>query len=186
MAQSVLVTLTTAGVDSGPFSLYSDADGYAVPIVTGVSKAALLAGYLVSVPDLATIVKVLSTGVCTNFDLIPISATSTSTTTSTSTSTSTSTTTSTTTSTSTSTSTSTTTSTTTSYCQSIGAGTGCFNWNFTADTGGAIVQWTNCSGVNQSVALSGGESGSACLCDGQTPNVISGSLSLITQVGQCV
>lgn len=183
MAQSVLVTLSVAGVDSGPFSLYSDADGYAVPIVTGISRTTMLAGYLVSVPDAATTIKVLSTGACTNYDLIPISLTTTTTTTSTtSTTTSTTSTTSTTTSTSTST---TTTSTTTSYCQSIGAGAGCFNWNFTADTGGAIVQWTDCSGNNQSVALSDGESGSACLCDGQTPNVISGSLSLITQVGQC-
>lgn len=183
MAQSVLVTLTTAGVDSGPFSLYSDADGYAVPIVTGVSRAALLAGYLLSVPDAATTIKVLSTGVCTNFDLIPISLTTT-TTTSTSTSTTTSTSTSTST---TSTSTSTTTSTTTSYCSTVpGAGAGCFNWNFTADTGGAVVQWTDCNGNNQSVALGDGESGSACLCDGQTPNVISGSLSLISQVGQCI
>ncbi len=184
MAQTVLVTLTVAGADTGPFNIYSDADGYSVPVAIGVSKASLLAGYNVTVPDAATIIKVQSTGVCTNFDLIPIGITTTTSTSTTSTST-TSTTTSTTSTTSTSTSTTTTT-TTTSYCDSIGAGAGCFNWNFTADTGGAIVQWTDCSGNNQSVALSDGESGGACLCDGQTPNVISGSLSLITQVGQCV
>jgi len=174
MAQTVLVTLTTAGIDSGPFSIYSDADGYAIPVVTGISRITMLAGYTVTVPDTATTIKVLSIGACTNYELFPIIA-STTTTTSTTGNTSTS---------STSTS-STTTSTTTSYCDSIGAGAGCFNWNFTADTGGAVVQWTNCSGNNQSVALSDGESGSACLCDGQTPSVISGSLSLITQVGQC-
>jgi len=33
--------------------------------------------------------------------------------------------------------------------------------------------------------LSGGDSGTACLCDGQTPNVLEGSLSIISQVGTC-
>lgn len=85
----------------------------------------------------------------------------------------------------TTTTTSTTSTTTTTYCQSIGAGAGCFNWTFTAGETGAIVQWTDCSGNNQTSVLSGGDSGSACLCDGQSPNVLEGSLSIISQVGQC-
>ena len=68
MAQTVLITLTTAGLDTGPFNLYSDADGYVTPFEIGVSKAALVAGYTsVVVPDAATIIRVVSTGVCTNF-----------------------------------------------------------------------------------------------------------------------
>lgn len=68
MAQTVLITLTTAGLDTGPFNLYSDADSYVTPFETGVSKAALVSGYTSTVvPDAATIIRVDSTGVCTNF-----------------------------------------------------------------------------------------------------------------------
>lgn len=64
----VLITLTTAGVDTGPFDLYSDADTYAAPFETGVSKSALLAGYgSSSVPGTATTIRVKSTGTCTNY-----------------------------------------------------------------------------------------------------------------------
>jgi hypothetical protein len=80
----------------------------------------------------------------------------------------------------------TTTTTTLTYCQSIGAGAGCFNWDFTAGATGAIVQWTDCNGNNQTSVLNEGESGNACLCDGATPNVLEGSLATISQVGQCV
>jgi len=94
---TALITLTTAGADSGPFNLYSNIDGYTSAFESGVSKSALLAGYSSSVvPDYTTIVRILSTGVCTNY--IDVTLTSPSTTTSTSTSTSTSTTTTTTTS----------------------------------------------------------------------------------------
>ena len=65
---TVLITLITAGANSGPFDLYSDVDGYASPFETGVSKAALLLGYSSSlVPDIATVVRVFSTGACTNY-----------------------------------------------------------------------------------------------------------------------
>lgn len=111
MAQTVLITLTSAGADTGPFDLYSDADGFAVPFETGVSKVALQGGYLsVLVPDAATQIRVQSDSVCTNFSDLSIQTTTTTTSTSTSTTT---TTTSSTTTTTTSTSTSTTTTTTT-------------------------------------------------------------------------
>ena len=65
---TVLVTLSLAGTDVGPFNLYSNVDGYTTPIVTGVSRAALLAGYnLTGVPDTASIIRTSSTGTCTNF-----------------------------------------------------------------------------------------------------------------------
>ena len=35
---TVLLTLTTAGSDTGPFNLYSDVDGYISAFETGVSK----------------------------------------------------------------------------------------------------------------------------------------------------
>jgi hypothetical protein len=65
---TVLITLTTAGTDSGPFNLYSNLDGYTSAFESGVSQAALLAGYASSlVPDYTTIVRILSTGTCTNY-----------------------------------------------------------------------------------------------------------------------
>lgn len=81
----VLVTLTTPGADTGPFNLYSSID-LINPLVTGISRAALIAGYtLNSVPDAATYVRVTSTGACTNSLNInitnPVSPTTTTTTT---------------------------------------------------------------------------------------------------------
>lgn len=65
---TVLVTLTLAGTDVGPFDLYSDVDGYTTPIATGVSRSALLAGYsLAGVPDTASVIRAQSTGTCTNY-----------------------------------------------------------------------------------------------------------------------
>jgi len=83
MAQTVLITLTVAGADTGPFNLLSDADGYAVPFETGVPKASLVSGYTsVLVPDLATIIRVQSTSVlCPNYVDLPISGLTTTTTT---------------------------------------------------------------------------------------------------------
>lgn len=83
---TVLVTLTLAGGDTGPFSLYSDADGFVNPLVTSVSRAALEAGYsLTNVPDGATIIRAQSTGTCTNFIDLFVSGTITTTTTTSST-----------------------------------------------------------------------------------------------------
>jgi hypothetical protein len=81
---TVLITLTVAGADSGPFNLYSNLDGYTSAFETGVSKAALLAGYSSSlVPDFTTIIRVMSTGVCTNYIDIPVGLIPTTTTTTT-------------------------------------------------------------------------------------------------------
>jgi uncharacterized protein (TIGR02145 family) len=70
---TVLITLTTAGIDAGPFDLYSNVDGYTTAFETGVSKSALVAGYTSNlVPNSTITVRVRSTGVCTNFIDIPI------------------------------------------------------------------------------------------------------------------
>lgn len=79
---TALITLTTAGSDSGPFDLYSNLDGYVSAFESGVSKSALLAGYYSAlVPDYTTIIRVKSNGVCVNYIDIVISTTTTTTTT---------------------------------------------------------------------------------------------------------
>lgn len=80
---TVLITLTAAGTDSGPFDLYSNFDGYVTSFETGVSKAALLGGYTsVVVPDATTVIRVKSTGNCVNYiDIVLTNLTTTTTTT---------------------------------------------------------------------------------------------------------
>lgn len=79
---TVLITLTVAGADSGPFNLFSNLDGYTSAFETLVDKTALLAGYSSAlVPDFTTTVRVMSTGDCTNYIDIILGATTTSTTT---------------------------------------------------------------------------------------------------------
>ena len=79
---TVVITLTIAGTDSGPFDLYSDLDGYTSAFESGVSKAALLAGYPSAlVPDYTNTIRVKSTGQCVNYVDIPLSSVTTTTTT---------------------------------------------------------------------------------------------------------
>jgi hypothetical protein len=88
MAQTVTITLTSAGSDSGPFNLYSNVDGYVTAFAFSVSKASLLAGYTsVVVPDLTTTIRIQSVGACTNSIDVNVSGITTTTTTSTSTTT---------------------------------------------------------------------------------------------------
>jgi hypothetical protein len=84
---TVLITLTTAGTDTGPFDLYSNLDGYVSAFETGVSKAALVAGYSSAlVPNGTTTIRIKSTGTCVNY--IDVTVVTTTTTTSSTTSTS--------------------------------------------------------------------------------------------------
>lgn len=94
----IMIIVTTlvipVGGDAGPFDLYTDSDGYTVPFATNISAAALQAGYSSTVPNDATIVRVVSVGACTNFidldiDLLPTTTTTTSTSTSSTTTTTT-------------------------------------------------------------------------------------------------
>lgn len=83
---TITITLSAAGIDTGPFSLFSDIDGYTTPFETGVSRTALLAGYTTSLATVGTtIVRVQSDGLCTNFIDITLDLPTTTTTTSTST-----------------------------------------------------------------------------------------------------
>jgi len=80
---TILVTLTFAGSDTGPFDIYTNVDGFVTPIAVGVSKAALEAGYtILGVPDSASIIRVQSLGICDNYlDILLAGATTTTTTT---------------------------------------------------------------------------------------------------------
>lgn len=79
---TVLITLTTAGTDTGPFNLYSNVDGFVSPFATGVSRSALLAGYsATTVPNGTTTIRVMSTGTCTNYIDISVTTTTSTTTT---------------------------------------------------------------------------------------------------------
>ena len=91
---TVLITLTTAGADTENFNLFSNVDGYVSAFASGISKAALQAGYTsYVVPNGTTTIRVKSNSACTNYIDISLVEPTTSTTTSTSTSTTTTTTT---------------------------------------------------------------------------------------------
>lgn len=77
---TVLITIQS-GFDAGPFNLYSDADSFSSPFETGVSREDLDAGYPSAlVPDVATIIRAVSNGVCVNKIDIEIGTTTTTTT----------------------------------------------------------------------------------------------------------
>ena len=83
---TVLITLTLAGTDVGPFDLYSDADGYTVAFETGISRAALIAGYTSTlVPADSSTILAASTGECARDLYMTIEGAPTTTTTTTST-----------------------------------------------------------------------------------------------------
>lgn len=87
---NVIITLTTAGIDTGPFDLYSNVDGYVTPFANNVDKTALVAGYNSSVvPNGTTTIRVKSDGTCTNFVDLAVQGITTTTTTSSSTTTTT-------------------------------------------------------------------------------------------------
>lgn len=92
---TVLITLTIAQSDTGPFDLYSNSDGFVSPFEVNVPKVNLQAGYLSNlVPNTTAIIKAVSKGICTNsVDMLLITTTTTSSTSTTSTSSTTTTTT---------------------------------------------------------------------------------------------
>jgi hypothetical protein len=85
MAQTVLITLTTAGADTGPFNIYENVDGYVTSIADNVSKEDLEAGYLIiTIQDATTTIRVQSASpMCTNYVDLPIDGTPATTTTTT-------------------------------------------------------------------------------------------------------
>lgn len=131
MPQTVIITLTIAGTDTGPFDLYSDADGFTAPFEVNVPKASLLVGYVSSlVPNAAVLVKAVSRGLCTSSITMPIIGTSVTTSTTT-----------TVTGPTTSTSTSTTSTTTTGASRLT-----CVQGVWFLVTQGGVVRYTSCCG----------------------------------------
>lgn len=87
---TVTITLTLAGSDTGPFNLYSNADGYSSPFQTGVAKSVLEAGLTTgAVPEYTTEILVRSTGTCQRDLYLNVAGAPTTTTTSSTSSTST-------------------------------------------------------------------------------------------------
>ena len=79
---TVLITLTTIGIDCSTFDIYSDIDGFISAFETDVPKASLSTGFSsANVPDGTTVIRVKAKGVCTNYIDINLSATTTTTTT---------------------------------------------------------------------------------------------------------
>jgi hypothetical protein len=159
---TVLITLTIAGTDTGPFDLYSDVDGYVSAFETGVSKAALEAGYSSAlVPNGTTVIRVKSTGICTNYVDITVTTTTTTTTSST-----------------------TTTTTTTAFVCAD-----CKTWNYVSGNiplGGDIIHYYSCyDGTPQTRVLSFGDpDGDFCNCNSvDAPYTENGTI--ITEVGVC-
>jgi hypothetical protein len=69
----VLITATSIGGNAGPFDIYQDFDSYATPVATGITRSQILSGYTVTVNDAATIVRLISSGTCTNTTNITLS-----------------------------------------------------------------------------------------------------------------
>lgn len=68
----VLITLTSAGLDTGPFDIYSNSTGSYVLAQSNISKSILLGGYSATVPDGTTSIRLKSAGDCTNHITIPV------------------------------------------------------------------------------------------------------------------
>jgi hypothetical protein len=69
----VLITATSIGGNAGPFDIYQDFDSYVTPVATGITRSQILSGYTVTVNDAATIVRLISSGTCTNTTNITLS-----------------------------------------------------------------------------------------------------------------
>jgi len=80
---TVLITLTTTGLDTGPFNLFSDVNGYTSAFDSNVPKNLLELGYPSNVvPDNTTIIRVQSVNsLCNNFADLPTGITTTTSTT---------------------------------------------------------------------------------------------------------
>lgn len=75
---TILITLTTVGIDCSTFDIYSNVDGFLSAFETAVPKASLSAGFSsANVPNGTTVIRVKAKGLCSNYiDLQLINATS--------------------------------------------------------------------------------------------------------------
>ena len=81
---TILITLTTTGIDCSTFDIYSDVDGFVSAFETNVPKASLSAGFSsANVPDGTFTIRIKAKGLCSNYidlnlDGSPITTTTTS------------------------------------------------------------------------------------------------------------
>lgn len=135
---TVLIVLTTAGANTGPFNLFSNVDGFITAFESGVAKSALVAGYTSAlVPNGTTTIRVQSVGACTNYIDIVIGATTTTTST---------------------TSSGPTTTTTTTISPTL-----CGEYSLEGGIEGRTFNFTDCDGVPQTVIVNPGDVSSACI-----------------------
>lgn len=80
MLIQITITIPPGGA-AGPFDLYSDADGFTTPFETQVPAVDLVAGYTVTLPMGATVIRVCSVGTCENCIDLPTNCPTTTTTT---------------------------------------------------------------------------------------------------------
>lgn len=77
---TLLITLSTAGGDTGPFNLYSDVNGFTSAFEVGVAKIDLLMGYTsYVVPDGTSVIRVMSNSICKNYVDLTVNVTTTTT-----------------------------------------------------------------------------------------------------------
>ena len=62
----ITISATSIGGNAGPFSIYQSFDTYVTPVATSISRASILSGYVVTVNDATTTVRLISSGTCTN------------------------------------------------------------------------------------------------------------------------
>ena len=68
-----IIKLTLAGINTGPFNLYSNIDGYISAFAVNITRAQLLTGYPTdAIPSLTTIIRIMSIGDCTNYIDVPL------------------------------------------------------------------------------------------------------------------
>jgi hypothetical protein len=62
----ITISATSIGGNAGPFAIYQNFDAYVTPVDTGITRTQILAGYVVTVNDATTTVRLISSGTCTN------------------------------------------------------------------------------------------------------------------------
>jgi len=73
---TILIDLSVAGINTGPFNLYSDADGYVTAFALNVTRQQLLDGYPAVVTNGTTNIKLQSlSDICPNDTIIPVNTT---------------------------------------------------------------------------------------------------------------
>lgn len=71
---NILVKLTVADSNTGPFMVYSNVNNYEAPAYGPYTRTQLLAGVTIEVPDVTTSVRIRSNGQCTNSIILGVNS----------------------------------------------------------------------------------------------------------------